>query len=166
MSAAEKCMNSYLRKKQLALNIQAEDFQAKYDDSQVVEVPVRLQLVDECQIKFQSVMDKIEDLDASNLSDPAQVQEQSDFHTQYCKVKGFLLHHFCETSGANSSVLNATLRDNGSNIHLKLPKIVLATTLCRCSASVTLNDTGLWIVVVDVRVRDKTQDTRTRQRER
>ena len=57
-------------------------------------------------------MDKIEGLQPELVKMPKQVQEHIDFNIRYCKVKGFLLYHNSDISATNSSMLNATFRDN------------------------------------------------------
>uniref|UniRef100_A0A182RUD5 Uncharacterized protein n=1 Tax=Anopheles funestus TaxID=62324 RepID=A0A182RUD5_ANOFN len=120
-------INTYLRKKKTALNTLAglEAFKDTFDENDRFEIPVRLELIDQCKQDFVSIMSKLEELNEELVDNESHIQERSSFDKRYCVIKGFLLHQSAkEIIPSANSTFNATTGSGtfGGAVHLRLPK--------------------------------------------
>uniref|UniRef100_A0A182WMN2 Uncharacterized protein n=1 Tax=Anopheles minimus TaxID=112268 RepID=A0A182WMN2_9DIPT len=87
---AEKKLASYTRKRQSVLNMMKalEAFCETFDASASDEVPIRLELVEQCKTDYKEIMSKIEDLDLEPKGESMDkgLQEDAEFFTRFCKV--------------------------------------------------------------------------------
>ncbi|XP_049300546.1 uncharacterized protein LOC125774317 [Anopheles funestus] len=123
-------INTYLRKKKTALNTLAglEAFKDTFDENDRFEIPVRLELIDQCKQDFVNIMSKLEELNEELVDNESHIQERSSFDKRYCVIKGFLLHQSAkEIIPSANSTFNATTGSGtfGGAVHLRLPKIEL-----------------------------------------
>ncbi|XP_053663830.1 uncharacterized protein LOC128712990 [Anopheles marshallii] len=106
-----------------------EQFKLNYSDSDVNEIPVCLEQLEQHNANFMDAISKLEELDESAESLETYLQERCEMDNVYRKIKGFLLQKQpCEANPLNASVLfaNTSVGSSGhSGPSLRLPKIGL-----------------------------------------
>ncbi|XP_052895596.1 uncharacterized protein LOC128302785 [Anopheles moucheti] len=126
----KKIKAAQLKKRQAqALIKNIEQFKLNFTDSDVNEIPVCLEQLEQHNANFMDAISKLEELDESAESLETYLQERCEMDNVYRKIKGFLLQKQpCEANPLNASVLfaNTSVGASGhSGPSLRLPKIGL-----------------------------------------